>query len=228
MAIIDSGRKVGQAIGRYVRTDRHIRRFYKRMIGETVLLVVSSGIDPDSVRQSRKQSAVGAHNLERVLTRCGCTTPMEQSAAVVRANDLRRQHMLVIGGPVPNDVSRQEFDREKVVFRFGGSDGHAIVRKSGELVVAAEFGPSRETVTRDFGIITRLPNRFNPEKDVLLACGCFEWGTRAALDLLADSATLRWLNSHTNRYFQVVCECRVEESGPLEPHLLKETWVAIE
>jgi len=65
--------------------------------------------------------------------------------------------------------------------------------------------------SKDFGIITRIKNPFNPKKDSLIVCGCFGWGTKLCVDMLLDDDNLKILSE--NDYFQILCVCDIDNKG---------------
>lgn len=184
-------------------------RFFEAFANDPVVFVLSpKDVDP-VLRGTAIHTFMGTMELHEALTKRGHKLSRETADKMGAAS--KKQHLIVIGGPIPNKLSRYLLGQPEIVYGFGGADGHAIVR---EEEGGFEITPERdgEVVTRDFGLLTRMKNPYDRSKDAIVACGGFGWGTQAALRLLTDSASLDFLTSF-GRYFQVVCTCVVDEDG---------------
>jgi hypothetical protein len=208
---------------RFATVDRHVRKFYRPMAGRR-LVIVRSPWDVDKVVSGTGiESEFGLRELERVLIKAGCKTSMERADRVGMVD--RSAHMLSVGGPIPNAVSRAVLHGEAIAYRFGeGALDHTIVDTRGERLHEAELRGNE--VLCDYGIVTRVPNPYEPQSDALVAAGCFGWGTHAALIVLSRPQNLRLFNE-VGRYFQAICRCKVEGGQAWHPELVAGSVVPI-
>ncbi len=145
------------------------------------------------------------------------------------------RNLLLVGGPIPNDVSKELMKSPSVryVFRVNDSpeslgklEGNDIVdRKDTGFVRRPEFEDS--VVKQDCGIITKCANPFHSGRQAVIVAGCYGWGTWAALESLLNPKNLAFLLGKRARYFQVLVSVSVFRRLPQEPRLEESTFIKI-
>lgn len=202
----------------YYKFERHISNFFKNLKkDETVLIVPPSDVDP-IIKGTQVFDFLGIMELHEVFSE------MEYKLKKVRADNIseeeKRHNLISVSGPIPNAVTKFLLERNEINYAFGGSDGHSIISKTNPTL---KFDPQKNDkgiITNDFGIITRMQNPYNPDKEAIIVCGSYGWGTQAALRILMDKDSLIYLNKF-GQYFQVICTCGVDEdSVGLKPYLV--------
>ena len=202
----------------YHKVKRHLRAFFNNFDREeTILIIPPADIDP-VLKETQVFDFLGAMELQDMFSRLGYKLKRVRADKI--AEDELKHNLVSVSGPIPNKVTRFLLNQNEIVYAFGGSDGHSIINKSNS---EKRFDPWKKDgvyITRDFGMITKMKNPYNPDKDVIIACGSFGWGTQAALRILADPVSLKYLNSF-GQYFQILCTCGVDEDKVgLKPYLV--------
>jgi hypothetical protein len=192
-------------------------RFFETFAEDELLIV----LPPHDVDRDVEATAIhqffGVMDLHEALARQNYTVKRER-ADRLGADELRSP-LISVGGPIPNKVSKFLFEQPEIIFRFGGSGGHSIV-STRDPDFNVEANRREKEVSRDYGILTRMKNPYNKDRDAIVAAGVFGWGTQAALRILTDSESLEHLGG-IGQHFQVICTCRVDEDGiGTDPQLL--------
>jgi len=194
-------------IWHYYKIDRHFRKFFKKnKTEETVLIVPPSDMD-QIIKGTQVCDFLGAMEIQDIFSEFG------YKLKKVRANKISEEeikhNLISVSGPIPNVVTKFMLELNEIHYKFGGSDGHSIINN---INPSHELFPQlneKGNVTYDFGIITRMKNPYEPNKDAIIVCGRFGWGTQAALRILMDKESLIYLNKF-GKYFQVICTCGVD------------------
>lgn len=200
---------------RYIKIEKHIRVFFKNFSKEEICIVVPpADVDP-IIKGTQILDFLGIMEIQEMFTSQGFK--LRRIRADKIAENDKKSNLLLIGGPIPNPVTKSLLERKEIVYKFGGPDGHSIINDKG---LKIDPRMERGRITHDLGIITRMKNPYNPDKDVIMVCGSYGWGTQAALKILKDRDSLKYLNQY-NQHFQIICTCEVDEDNVgLKPHLL--------
>jgi hypothetical protein len=183
--------------------------FFEAFIDEPLVFVLSpKDIDP-VLHGTSIHTFMGTMELYESLTKQG-HRPSRETADHMGPSS-KRQHLVVIGGPIPNKMTGYLLSQPELAYEFGGEDGHSIVRR-GDSSFAITPVRNGDTVLRDYGILTRMKNPYDRSKDAIIACGSFGWGTQAALRVLSDGESLERL-ALAGRHFQLICTCVVDDDG---------------
>ena len=117
-----------------------------------------------------------------------------------------------------NRNTRNLLNKSEIIYKF---DGHTIINTNNIEHRISPILNAHGVPDRDYGIITRMKNPYCKHKDIVIACGCWGWGTQAALRILRDPVRLKYLNSINFRYFQIICTVEVDDKLiGLEPSIL--------
>ncbi|MDX6584627.1 MAG: hypothetical protein QOI10_3811 [Solirubrobacterales bacterium] len=216
---------------RYLGVDSHVRAFFKPFLKEAVIVVPPfQDVDP-VIRGTQVQDYMGVIQLIGTLAGLGSHIIAEPAEAVSETS--KRKNIIAVGGPIPNPITREVLRQPGLIYGFptGPSDDdangdpatqHVIVDRGGRRF-DCEFG-APEKVVKDYAIITRCSNPYQSDKDIIVVCGIFGWGTRAGLQLLCNARTLKFIQGKANDkscHFQVICACEIDDNQiALEPYLL--------
>lgn len=138
-------------------------------------------------------------------------------------------NLISVAGPQPNRVTATLLEQPEIVYRFPeNSDNTTVGDYIGQIVSVGlnherTYQPETQDgdVVRDVGVITKMRNPYNTEKDAVFACGIWGWGTLAGFKLLTDETTINYLSDEGGEYFQVIYTVEIDEEGQMtEPHLL--------
>ena len=105
------------------------------------------------------------------------------------------------------------FNQNEIIYKFGGEEGHDIIDiKIGQTVVSPQKDEEGR-IRKDYGILTRMKNPYNPEKDAIIASGCFGWGTQACLRIMKNSQAIKIINEQVKDkyYFQIIVSVQIDE-----------------
>jgi hypothetical protein len=182
---------------------------------ELVIVLPPAEVDP-YIKGQQVFSYMGVMGLLDRLS--NYTGKLSRVKADKLAESDRRKDILSVTGPIPNILTRYLLQRPEIVYRF---EDHAIVSAKDSSWKIEAIRDMNGNVQRDYGIITRMKNPYAANRTILIASGCWGWGTQAALRVLAHPESLNYLNKSKLEYFQVICTCDVDlELIGLAPHLL--------
>lgn len=149
------------------------------------------------------------------------TCAVEQAHQV--SVEQRRKNLLSIGGPIPNEFTKDLLTpaNTEAGYYFDGPDGHTIMLQSDwSFKIPTPPPVSNGLPSFDYGVITVMRNPYNRRKIAIMVCGCFGWGTQAALRTLLEGANLKWLRKQA-RFYQCICRCAIDASGVAQqPYIL--------
>lgn len=137
--------------------------------------------------------------------------------------DALKRNLLLVAGPIPNDITREVLHRVDTRYTFRGND--IINKMDPNFSQKAEI--ENDIVVRDYGIITRCKNPFHGNRNVIIVSGCYGWGTWGALKALLDPQNLRFLSTKKAPYFQILVSVGVFRKLPQETILKKDTFITI-
>jgi hypothetical protein len=145
----------------------------------------------------------------------------------VSEGEKTQNNLICVGGGNPNQISAELASKEEIIYRFMGDKlkGEAIIDTSNNEPIIAfdpEIFKKRNSPIQDYGIITRMKNCYNPERDAIILNGYLGWGTKACIRVLLDEKNMKQLSKH--RYFQVLCVVDIDSGGVINnPKLINNT-----
>lgn len=138
--------------------------------------------------------------------------------------ELLEKNLLLVGGPIPNTLTRHILKPENPSVRYYFSDHKLIDKQNPEFNLVEELVPEGMYPTLDHAIISCFKNPFNTKKNIVISSGVYGWGTYAGLIALADKEILKFLLEHAvGREFQVLIKVGIFNRIPQEPELLKDS-----
>lgn len=202
-------------LARYVKSDRHVLAFWKPLTKPPITAVLPP-VDIDS-----EGGGTLVFDFLALLEAQALLASQGKRIEVSRADRCsesdRRASLLSFGGPIPNPLTKHLMTARNLVYVM---DGHAITSVRDRNLRIEVERTVQGAVSRDYGLITRIRNPYNPERQALMVFGCYGWGTQAAYRVLTDPASLRLINQQ-GPFFQAICCCDVDEDRiPLRSYLL--------
>lgn len=206
--------------------------FWKKLANQGLVIILSPKDAKRILKGTLPCDIWGAEEIQGLLRRIG-----NQCEIVSAPNELNEamlaQNLLVIGGPIYNQVARVLLKQKEIVYRFeeielnNYKESEGIYKRDDVFKMQVEWDDNRTIVEKDLGIITIMKNPYNRKRKAILACGCRGWGTYSAVKLLGDKKNIKLLRQF-GPYFQVLLTCGVG-SIPIaqEPHLCRGTEVQL-
>lgn len=164
----------------YLRTKRPAQNLWKIKEKDRVSFVITSSPVPDPAEYSDlvyPAEARGIGEIEAFLQQT--FKGIEPRVALSNSTHAEhlRQHLIVIGGPVHNQVTREALEHMNT--SLAHFEGNKLVMKAGEwtqeAVVDDEGG-----ITRDVGLVIMSKNPWNPKKRLVVLAGSRTYGSLAA------------------------------------------------
>jgi len=160
-----------------------------------------------------------AENLFRKISRwhfkrylCG-----EKTSCMLKGN------LLLVGGPGANSITRDILERIPVRYKF--NDDAIIDITNVNFYRKPDIKDNN--LSKDYGVITKCYNPYNEKKYVIIAMGCYGWGTWASLKATLDPAIVKFLTKKNADLYQVLVSIEVYDKMPGEPKLEKDTFVVL-
>lgn len=209
-----SGHKLRRAISR-----PGTLAFWQRYALDGITLVVPPREEDEILRGQHGFAYLG---LVLFLQRVAAIIPVSAVVSTEVVKDYsaeRTRNLLSFTGPIPNEFSALVLQDPRL---FYGFNDHDILNRDGpSLHFAAEF-KGGDWPTVDYGLVTCMRSPWAPSKFVLVAAGCFAWGTQAAMRILADDDALTWIYERASgEPFQVICRAEVDaQQNIMNFHLL--------
>jgi hypothetical protein len=209
--------------GRYLTTTRPAGKLWGWLAdAEPVRIVMSTGLPNDSeytgsVFPTEAQAAAEIKSyLESTLSHKASQRLSDGLGENVKDD------LILIGGPVANEVSRQVLARSEVPFRF---DGHTIIQATTGDRWRAKVRTSngQATVLTDYCLIVRTRNPFNVNRGVLLIGGSRTYGTLAGARAMLRNGATEMLNQTKGlgRHYVAIIETQVHNHVPGEPRIIQ-------
>lgn len=131
------------------------------------------------------------------------------------------RNLIVVGGPVHNEVTRRLLDAIQPSLCF---DGYAIVAPSGRRYEATSgFDPTQET-KHDYGVVFRAPNPYLGASHVTLLMGSRTFGCLiAARAVLRENVREAAGRVSSGRSFGLVASAQVVD-GEVQEVSIEESW----
>lgn len=210
----DSKRKISDLAS--VKDAAMFRRALGAARGEEILIVIATAdVDPN-VAGTHIYDVLAALEFVQVLYDTGYGYTVVPSGEVSNAQ-LEQHHIVSIGGPIANRISKNILTDERLVFRF---DKHDIYSDDGRA-----FRPTGKSIqgTTQYGLITRMPSPYSQGLDALVLAACWGSGTRATTRVLTRKASLRSLDELSKPFgqpFQIVTQIDHDNDGRAKVALL--------
>jgi len=199
-------------IRHYLKVEKPIRIFFKKTRKDLTLFILPpADIDP-IVKGTQIFDFLGAMELQDLFRELGYKFEVIRSDNISEA-ELKGNNLLIVGGPIPNKIAKYLFNQNEIIYKFGGEEGHDIIDiKIGQTVVSPQKDEEGR-IRKDYGILTRMKNPYNPEKDAIIASGCFGWGTQACLRIMKNSQAIKIINEQVKDkyYFQIIVSVQIDE-----------------
>jgi len=131
-------------------------------------------------------------------------------------NEIRKKDLILIGGPMYNTFTAQIFDqlRDKMALKY---DGYAVVDHVTGTKYEAEV--KDQFIVKDYSLITRISNPFNPERVILLIGGSRTCSLSIGGMVLSSRELLRRIPRDKKVHeFQCIFESEIKDSivqGPI-------------
>lgn len=158
------------------RSIRHIWRPFLNSKNVSLILSTRAGPHERSIPRISLLEMQGYVNISKRLSSVGMDIVLKDSQ--IRINDISDKDLIVLGGPVANDISKEIWKLISPKIPFSLELENQIIQmadKKYEPVVG-----NREKFIKDYGIIIRQPQPFNPEKTLLFCMGCHGFATYGA------------------------------------------------
>jgi len=126
--------------------------------------------------------------------------------------ELSSANLLILGGPAVNDVSRRAFDAIQDTLPVSINLEELAITIANRRY-APEYDATAQKVVRDYGLVLRCRNPFDPSgrSAAFLVMGCHGFGTAGSAQLLRDPALARQLAAEVDqRDFAAIAEIRVQ------------------
>ncbi|MFF4796684.1 Nif11-like leader peptide family natural product precursor [Streptomyces sp. NPDC001276] len=127
------------------------------------------------------------------------------------ASELSSANLLILGGPAVNDVSRRTFDAIQDTLPVGISLDEVAITVANRRY-APEYGAGGQKVVKDYGLVVRCQNPFDPSHKTaaFVVMGCHGFGTAGSAQLLKNPSLAAQLAAEVDqRDFVAIAEIRV-------------------
>jgi hypothetical protein len=158
------------------RSIRHIWKPFLNSKDVSLILSTRAGPYERSIPRISLLEMQGYVNISKRLSGVGIEVVLKDSQ--VRIKDIRDKDLIVLGGPVANDVSKEIWELISPEIPFSLEIENQVLQmtdKKYEPVIG-----NREKFIKDYGIIIRQPQPFNPERTLLFCMGCHGFATYGA------------------------------------------------
>jgi hypothetical protein len=158
------------------RSIRHIWKPFLNSKDVSLILSTRAGPYERSIPRISLLEMQGYVNISKRLSSVGIEVVLKDSQ--VRIKDIRDKDLIVLGGPVANDVSKEIWELISPKIPFSLEIENQVLQmtdKKYEPVIG-----NREKFIKDYGIIIRQPQPFNPERTLLFCMGCHGFATYGA------------------------------------------------
>jgi hypothetical protein len=102
-----------------------------------------------------------------------------------------KTHLVLLGGPDNNTITKEAVSRIQSKIRFGDPDNYEIsIYDSESKERYVPIGTGSNIVKNDYGVIFKTANPFAPDKQLLLVAGSFGFGTWAGVRFILSEKFL--------------------------------------
>src|SRR6266568_1871366 len=133
----------------------------------------------------------------------------------------KKGNFLIIGGPIANNVTKEFFGRINTSYEFNivGKDVRQIVNKTGSFVASAKFDKDFNLI-QDVAWFYRGKNPYDEENVVIIAAGCFGYGTEAVISYLISDEFYKQVKNKRIDTMEGVLEEGVKNGKTGQPNLI--------
>lgn len=197
---------------------RHARGFWRQMLSEDGLLVLSRFDDFPEFEPSGLVGAGDAHAVAELSTfaRGALGSTFRIGYADHLASEQLTSNLVLVGGPDANKSTRELVDRIQHSMTPGDIDQREVQfsdQVSGKTYVPSLGGDGRRGV--DYAYIVKARNPLNAKKEVLIISGCFGYGTWGAVRLAISDEFLALGAVRGGDDFEAVVRCEVVDASPV-------------
>ena len=136
--------------------------------------------------------------------------------------DRYQDNLILIGGPDTNTITHEFYRKINSRIKFGNPDLHEIPYYDSEL--KKYYSPVKDknsNVSRDYGLMFKFPNQYNPESQVMILAGCHGFGTCAAAQVLESDKMIESIESCNYRCgFECFLSAEVKNDWVQKPNIL--------
>jgi hypothetical protein len=162
---------------------RQAKHFWKPFVDGESRVVIGRFPESISFEQSGLSGAgdtLAFAELSTYFTKLGLRH-LHISYADQLVGDSLQTHLILLGGPDANAISKRALSMIKTTIRFGDPISRSVaLYDTRDKKLFIPKGPAdSEEISTDYGAIIRAPNPFAPEKHLLLIAGSFGYGTWA-------------------------------------------------
>jgi hypothetical protein len=155
------------------RSIRHIWRPFLNSKNVSLILSTRLGPYPRSIPRISLLEMQGYVNISKRLSSVGIEISLKDSQ--VRLNEIKDKDLIVLGGPIANNVSNEIWELISPNIPFSLEIENQVLYmadKKYEPIIG-----NREKFIKDYGIVIRQPQPFNPERTLLFCMGCHGFAT---------------------------------------------------
>jgi hypothetical protein len=164
--------------------NRQAKHFWKPFVSGEVQIVVGRLFRFSDYEKSGflgVGDAMAFAELNTYFTELGLRHLQLSYADQLTTGDSLQTHLILLGGPDANVISKEAISMITTNIRFGDPTSHhiALYDTIGKNLFKPHGPADSEEISTDYGAIIRAPNPFAPEKHLLLIAGSFGYGTWA-------------------------------------------------
>ena len=183
---------VSKSIFDTIRKKNPVRSFWGECLKSSVNIIVPSG--PENYDEfsfhTGYSDLTAAAEIKALLT-SHHKKPKEIRILEVKHDGNRlKENLVLIGGPVTNEITMRIFQDIAVPFSFMG---HTLI----DNLNSKEYKPKSDTngqVLEDYGLVLRNVNPYNKQKEIIIIAGCYGHGTYSGAVAVTDYEILRDIN----------------------------------
>ncbi|MCL0080194.1 hypothetical protein M1O19_04550 [Dehalococcoidia bacterium] len=205
----------------YKNKDRPIGKFWAPMLNGGLSIITPSE-ERESDIKSQVFDFLATSDIEKQFDRMFAGKYQRYTCESL-SRDILTNNLLLVAGPIPNDVTKEVLERADTRYYFEGND--ITDKMNADFCKKADI--KNDIIVRDFGIITKCKNPFQKGRSVIIGSGCYGWGTWGALEALLNPQNLQFLSGKHDPYFQILVSVSVFRRLPEEPILIKDTYSPI-
>jgi len=197
-----------------ITTKKPVLGFWDRCLRSPVSIVVPTYSDENSLFTSRTISSASA-KVESLL--CSFHKKPEE-IKIFEAIDVHNmeENVILIGGPISNEITRKIMQFFKVPFYFENHVLNCCNRK---------YEPKLDEngdILEDYAFILKTKNPYNNKKNFIVIAGCYVYGCISGVIAVTDRGILRNIYRKAKRKsVGVIIKSHVINNIPQKPFLLE-------
>ena len=127
---------------------------------------------------------------------------------------LNRNSIILFGGPISNNLVRDiMIEKKKTFLQF---QDHTIINTKNNKRYKPIIKDNK--IIKDFGIVIKTKNPYNPSLNLMIFSGCFDYGTFLSVEALTNPESVKKvLKIVGTDYFEIVVSGDIIEGTPQTP-----------